>query len=973
MVSRPTRITKARRFNANTEVQPVQVFCRVKPNRSALPSCVEIIDEKTLRTVGSRAGSQREALHTFTAVFPEDVSQELIFEKVALPLVSEFIEGKNGLLLTYGATGSGKTFAMLGSSKEPGILPMALDVVFNSLDNKQTKKYVVKPDGFNGFDVQSESDAIMDRHRLDYQQRLRHPRSDLATPSTTRPRSSNAVSVPENALYAVFISLIEVYNNSVFDLLQESPEMPGKTLTTHVLREDPLRNIYVSGCVEVEVKTADDALRIFSTGQKRRRIGQTALNAESSRSHCVFTMRLVRTGYDAKYDEAIEDKNLLVVSQLCLVDLAGCERANRAGTQGDRLKEASSINSSLMNLRKCIEVLREIQAAGQGNTALSTPGGTLRVVPYRDRRLTHLFKNFFEGNGRVVMLVCIQQSLEDYEETMHVLKFAETTQDVQTFRTPVIPPSPASYARRLRQQTPCRDSGQSTSTSDSTISVANSDEHISSILTELSTYTSEIDRYLARFLNNTTTISSDLDSDDITSTDEKVETDCSVGNPLTDCRCPTPDQEQTQRIASNVNRSLMFDTYQKVDVEPLRALLTNRRNCRKRARSVLESDFAAFRANLVDLTNIEPTTLAQHSVSNENLERTRYAARISQLENQLAEAATSAKRERSERVLQVERYRKEAERLRAQLDRLLVVEDRENKKSSEQPKIRPSVSQPNLVSVLSRQWENRLAEQRAEVPFNTAHGKGGRTNLVGGTANATSPRRAAFNPRHRRSRSAGGDTARWLEHQESNATPLGTILSPSLKLRKSVTQLEMKDTLNATNYVLHHQEADAEGNIETKLYKGCIIPTAGGGSAVIFNDVEELRQTSPLMDGRGSTHVKESKTSRKSSPGGGVTSDTNNFHDIRRSSKRRRSSSATQRHSSSSTNTQSSLGSEKTTASSNYRPVSPPIVLPEPPLLGCHLNSEMVAARCRIGISSTGGIGAFAPPATHNLRKRSKI
>lgn len=77
----------------------------------------------------------------------------------------------------------------------------------------------------------------------------------------------------------------------------------------------------------------------------------------------------------------------------------------------------------------------------------------------------------------------------------------------------------------------------------------------------------------------------------------------------------------------------------------------------------------------------------------------------------------------------------------------------------------------------------------------------------------------AFNPRHRRSRSVGGDNARWLEHQEANNTPLGTIFTPNLKHRKSVTRVELKDTLNADNYLLHHQEADSDGNVETSLFK----------------------------------------------------------------------------------------------------------------------------------------------------------
>ena len=95
------------------------------------------------------------------------------------------------------------------------------------------------------------------------------------------------------------------------------------------------------------------------------------------------------------------------MSQLSLVDLAGSERTKRTHNQGDRLKEASSINQSLMTLRTCIQALRENQKSG-GN----------KMVPYRDSRLTHLFKNHFDGEGRVRMIVCINPKAVEYDETI---------------------------------------------------------------------------------------------------------------------------------------------------------------------------------------------------------------------------------------------------------------------------------------------------------------------------------------------------------------------------------------------------------------------------------------------------------------------------------------------------------------------------------------------------------------------------
>jgi len=40
------------------------------------------------------------------------------------------------------------------------------------------------------------------------------------------------------------------------------------------------------------------------------------------------------------------------------------------------------------------------------------------MVPYRDSRLTHLFKNYFDGEGKVRMVVCINPSANEYDETV---------------------------------------------------------------------------------------------------------------------------------------------------------------------------------------------------------------------------------------------------------------------------------------------------------------------------------------------------------------------------------------------------------------------------------------------------------------------------------------------------------------------------------------------------------------------------
>lgn len=172
------------------------------------------------------------------------------------------------------------------------------------------------------------------------------------------------------------------------------------------------------------MKTAKEAYDVFLRGKRRRKVAHTVLNAESSRSHSIFIIRVVSAPIDPCNGEVTVDRagDGLIVSQLALVDLAGSERTQRTGNAaGDRLREAGNINNTLMTLRKCIETLRT-------NQKMSPSGEGGSLVPYRDSKLTHLFKSYFEGCGLVRVLVCVSTKSEEYDETLNVLKFAEDAQ-----------------------------------------------------------------------------------------------------------------------------------------------------------------------------------------------------------------------------------------------------------------------------------------------------------------------------------------------------------------------------------------------------------------------------------------------------------------------------------------------------------------------------------------------------------------
>ncbi|XP_032720837.1 kinesin-like protein KIF23 isoform X3 [Lontra canadensis] len=430
---------------------PVGVYCRVRP--LSLPDqecCVEVINNTTVQLHTpegyrlNRNGDYKETQYSFKQVFGIHTTQKELFDVVANPLVEDLIHGKNGLLFTYGVTGSGKTHTMTGSPGEGGLLPRCLDMIFNSIGSFQAKRYVFKSNDRNSMDIQCEVDALLERQK-------REAMPNPKTPSSKRqvdPEFADMINVQEfckaeevdeDSVYGVFVSYIEIYNNYIYDLLEEVPFDPIKPKwnscstpmrntdfvppQSKLLREDKNHNMYVAGCTEVEVKSTEEAFEVFWRGQKKRRIANTHLNRESSRSHSVFNIKLVQAPLDADGDNVLQEKEQINISQLSLVDLAGSERTNRTKAEGNRLREAGNINQSLMTLRTCMEVLRENQMYG-----------TNKMVPYRDSKLTHLFKNYFDGEGKVRMIVCVNPKAEDYEESLQVMRFAEVTQEVEVAR-----------------------------------------------------------------------------------------------------------------------------------------------------------------------------------------------------------------------------------------------------------------------------------------------------------------------------------------------------------------------------------------------------------------------------------------------------------------------------------------------------------------------------------------------------------
>uniref|UniRef100_A0A672MXC5 Kinesin-like protein n=1 Tax=Sinocyclocheilus grahami TaxID=75366 RepID=A0A672MXC5_SINGR len=747
-------------------------------------------------------------------LFGIKTTQRELFADVAKPLVEDLIHCKNGLLFTYGVTGSGKTYTMTGSPGQGGLLPRSLDMIFNSIGPYQAKRYVFKPDDKNGMEVQNQVDALLDRQKRDSQT------SVPKTPTTRRidPEFADMISpeeackageVDEDSSYSVFVSYIEIYNNYIYDLLEETPFDPIKPKwngagtplrntiefippQSKILREDQNHNMYVAGCTEVEVKSTEEAFEVFWRGQKKRRIANTQLNRESSRSHSVFIIKLAQAPLDADGDNVLQDKSQVNVSQLCLVDLAGSERTSRTRAEGNRLREAGNINQSLMTLRTCIEVLRENQMCG-----------TNKMVPYRDSKVTHLFKNYFDGEGKVRMVVCVNPKADDYEETLLVMRFAEMTQEVEVARPVDRPICGFAAGRRQRNQA----------------------------------FKDELTHRLEERGGPSPTVLNQL---------------LQSFHPLPPCEISGPNDDVTlPRLIDALEkrhkiRKLMVEEYNKTGkITLLRAQdsnLLSKENFIQEQRGRLgekdkmiqnqkneidrlekKSKMLEYKIDILQkTTNIyeEDKRSLQHELESREQRLQREMSEKRRMETRMQGIVTDAKL----------KWEKECER-RVNAKQL----EMQNKLWVKDEKLKQLKAIVTEGKTENRQPQ-RPSREKDKVPAKRS---------VSPSPVPTGP---LVRPLHRRSHSAGGE--RWVDHKPTTNVDLDTVLQPNIPNAIKVNAPNEKALSKCDKYVLTHQEFASDGEIQTKLIKGEVFKTRGGGQAVQFTDIETLKQENPVAASR---------------------------------------------------------------------------------------------------------------------------
>ncbi|XP_048373282.1 kinesin-like protein KIF18B isoform X2 [Sphaerodactylus townsendi] len=150
----------------STEQGHVSVVVRVRPQTSweqesnrprvvqVVSDCLLVFDPEEPRPPAITAGFQgldsaprrkgKDLTFAFDRVFGESAAQVEVFENTTEGLLDAVLNGYNCSVFAYGATGAGKTYTMLGSEKDPGIMYLTMAELFRKIEaRREQQRYEV--------------------------------------------------------------------------------------------------------------------------------------------------------------------------------------------------------------------------------------------------------------------------------------------------------------------------------------------------------------------------------------------------------------------------------------------------------------------------------------------------------------------------------------------------------------------------------------------------------------------------------------------------------------------------------------------------------------------------------------------------------------------------------------------------------------------------------------------------------------
>ncbi|KAG8123634.1 hypothetical protein E2320_019034 [Naja naja] len=381
----------------------IRVHCRIRPflpfdaapeesvmearQRSVSENVICATDDETILVKCSRPGHALiNKTYQFERVYSTSDSQVTVFADVS-PLLTSLLDG-------------GKTYTMLGPQLEKsfcfsvedetelGIIPRASKEVFRLLSEKSPGSHWVE------------------------------------------------------------VSVVEVYNNDVFDLLAKDNSGRLNSIKRGIMTNKEGKSD-IPLLTNEPVEDVVEFLELVNQGLQLRAKQSTLIHTDSSRSHLVISLTITikaasgddfappwpgdhssqklgkehfftaacssRACSPAQLSRESVERRMQMRTKLQLVDLAGSESIGMSGVTGSLLRETSFINRSLSALADVLGALSEQNSH----------------IPYRNSKLTHLLQDAIGGDAKLLLVLCVSPSQKYITESLQTLGFGSRARQVQ--------------------------------------------------------------------------------------------------------------------------------------------------------------------------------------------------------------------------------------------------------------------------------------------------------------------------------------------------------------------------------------------------------------------------------------------------------------------------------------------------------------------------------------------------------------
>lgn len=325
-------------------------------------------------------GRNKDIHYAFDRVFDASTNQADVYAGTAAKVVGRVLDGYNATVFAYGATSAGKTWTMVGSAAQPGIMIRTMRDVFQQIEELRAQRQ------FN-----------------------------------------------------VSLSYLEIYNEQIRDLLSLTPSSQPLAL-----REERDGSMTIAGLSSHSPHTAEEVFSMLERGNTRRTQSATEANAQSSRSHAVLQVTIrsseITSGTHSRQRVAKLSLIDLAGSERAAVSKnRGQTLKEGANINRSLLALGNCINQLAARAKQPVPSKDSCKSTtGKENITLTKSinqtinlSATSSFVPYRDSKLTRLLKDSLGGRALTVMIANVSPSSINAEDSHNTLKYANRAKDIQ--------------------------------------------------------------------------------------------------------------------------------------------------------------------------------------------------------------------------------------------------------------------------------------------------------------------------------------------------------------------------------------------------------------------------------------------------------------------------------------------------------------------------------------------------------------